>query len=121
MRYNKVRSAKSHAPCEATWTRNAKACVMSVPPCTVVLAPQCRRQLAAVLLRGKLAHYETSPVLAHVIDRCIDDLLMRTAAHTPASSWEEIAEYLVHRYAYRLPASSHPFASPTPDLRARAA
>jgi hypothetical protein len=91
---------------------------MSVPPCSVVLAPQCRRQLAAVLLRGKLAHYETSPVLARLIDRCIDDLLVMTAAHAPASSWEAIADQLARHYAYRLPADYRPFA---PDITAHAA
>lgn len=77
---------------------------MLVPPCSVVLAPHCRRQLAAVLLRGKLHHYDTSPVLTRLIDLLIDDLLIAVAAQEPAASWEALAERLLDRFAYRLPA-----------------
>ncbi len=76
---------------------------MLVPRCAVMLAPQCRRQLAAVLLRGKLQPYDVSSIFAHVIDSMIDDVLITAAGQLPDTSWELIAQRLIDRFAYRLP------------------
>lgn len=81
---------------------------MSVPVSPVLLTPDRRRRLAAVLLRGDLTTYDTTPTLAYVIDGLADALLQTNTREHTEESWNGIADQMIDRFAHRM--SSAPVA-----------
>lgn len=94
---------------------------MSVPPRRVVLTPHRRRQMAAMLLRGKLERYDTLPTFTQVMDRLIDDLVISAVAES-IPGWDSIADRLVRQFAYRaISDRQSPASDTTEPVQARAA
>jgi hypothetical protein len=67
------------------------------------LSSHHRRNLAAVVLRGELAAYETIPEFRLTVDRLIDELLESCGTLQENESWDVVTERIVARFARRLP------------------
>ncbi len=62
-----------------------------------------RRKLAAVVLRGDLSAYETTPAFKATVDRLIDELLESYGVWQEADSWDSVTDRIAACFAHRLP------------------
>ena len=67
----------------------------------VEVQPPQRRQLAAVLLRGRLDRYDAVPALAQTVDNLVDVLVADLSVTWPAGLPYNYEQFL-DRFAYRL-------------------
>lgn len=74
---------------------------MSTTVQPVELTSDRRRELASVLLRGDLQHYDTVAAQAQVINTLIDELLLTTVHQERNTAWDVAADRLIRRFAYR--------------------
>jgi hypothetical protein len=75
---------------------------MSVSLSSTPLSSHHRRKLAAVVLRGDLTAYETTPAFKATIDRLIDELLESYGPWQETDSWDSVTDRIVKCFAHRL-------------------
>lgn len=79
---------------------------MSATISSIPISSHHRLKLAAVVLRGELTAYETTPIFRATVDRLIDELLESYGALQETDSWDDVTDRIVACYAHRLPGQS---------------